>query len=112
MTFSEEERAYIFDKTDGYCYYCGKKLSWSHWGAYGERGAWHIDHKNPGSRGGSDYLRNLVAACIDCNLEKGNRSAQDYRREWEPATLGGKIVEAFDLPPGTLGASRRRVKRE
>ncbi len=79
MVRSEEEVRYVYDKTDGCCAYCGKSLSLINYGIIGARGAWHIDHSVPKSRGGTDYLRNLVPACIDCNLDKGDRSGRSYK---------------------------------
>jgi len=112
VPFSDEVLEQLWEKTNGYCFYCGKRLSWVNYGVSGARGSWHVEHKNPVSRGGTDYMRNLVPACIDCNLEKSDRHARDFRQEWEPATTGGKIVEWLGLEPGTLGASRRRRRRE
>jgi hypothetical protein len=79
MRFSDEVLSYIYDKNDGYCWYCDKRLAFSNYGVLGERGAWEIDHSVPKSRGGTDYLRNLVPACIDCNRQKGTRMGKSLR---------------------------------
>lgn len=71
MAFSDEVINSVYDKNDGYCWWCGKKLAFSNYGVVGARGGWEIDHSNPVSRGGTDYLRNLVPACIECNRSKG-----------------------------------------
>lgn len=84
MSFDDETLEAVFSKTSGTCRYCGKKLSFSNYGANGRRGAWVVDHANPVSRGGTDYLRNLWPACIECNLDKGDRTAQSYLRSTEP----------------------------
>jgi len=78
--YLDEELEYIYDKTDGYCYHCGKKIAWSNYGLPGERGAWEVDHSNPISRGGTDYLRNLVPSCIPCNRSKGDMSSRQFQR--------------------------------
>ena len=70
----------IFEKTDGYCRYCGKQLAWSNYGRVGERGAWEVEHSIPISRGGTNYFRNLWPACVDCNMEKGTRTGAEYSR--------------------------------
>jgi len=108
LPHSEEELSEIYDKTDGYCFYCGKKLAFTNYGRHGEKGSWHVEHKNPKARGGSDYFRNLVPACIDCNLDKKDRPVRSYKGDYEPATWGAKIVKFFGLPEGSLGASRRK----
>lgn len=61
----------IYDKTDGYCHLCHKKLSFSNYGKRCTKGAWHVEHSLPKAKGGTDHLNNLYAACISCNLDKG-----------------------------------------
>ncbi|MCG8378187.1 MAG: HNH endonuclease, partial [Proteobacteria bacterium] len=85
-----------------------KKLAWKNYGLDGQRGSWHIDHSKPKSKGGTDYLRNLVPACIDCNREKSNSQGSYYKQQFEPDTIGGWLVENLGLPKGFLGASRRK----
>lgn len=108
MTPSDERLNQIFDLTDGYCYYCGKQLSWKNYGKVGKRGSWEIDHSNPKSRGGTDHLRNLVPACVACNRAKSDYRGAYYKRQFEPATQGGQIIQALGLPEGFMGASRRK----
>lgn len=49
-------------KRDGYrCRYCGVRSK-----------AFHIDHVYPFSKGGETSMKNLVAACPECNLKKHN----------------------------------------
>ena len=69
----------IYDKTDGYCRYCDKKISWKNYGKYGGKGAWEIDHSIPISRGGTDHLNNLFPSCIDCNREKGSLTGTQFK---------------------------------
>jgi hypothetical protein len=37
------------------------------------------DHLIPLSRGGSNYIENIVAACFGCNRDKGRRTATEYQ---------------------------------
>ena len=106
--WTEYELNLVYDSTKGYCRYCGKKLSFQNYGMQGEKGAWHIEHKVPLSRGGTDYLRNLAPACIDCNIEKSDRARSTFEAKFEPATFGGKIVKFLGFPEGSFGTSRRR----
>jgi 5-methylcytosine-specific restriction endonuclease McrA len=69
--FSDDELNAIYDKTHGQCHICRKKLSFKNYGRRGKKGAWHVDHSKPVAKGGTNYLRNLKPACIDCNGEKG-----------------------------------------
>jgi 5-methylcytosine-specific restriction endonuclease McrA len=56
-------------RRDGYtCQYCrrrGEKLT--------------VDHVIPRSRGGQTTWVNVVAACLKCNLQKGNRTPEEAR---------------------------------
>jgi 5-methylcytosine-specific restriction endonuclease McrA len=73
MAYSDEDLNYVYDKNDGYCWWCGKKLSFVNYGCPGAHGAWEVDHSNPVVQGGSDLLRNLLPACIPCNRSKGGQ---------------------------------------
>lgn len=33
----------IYDRTSGYCHLCGKKLAFTNYARFGERGAWEIE---------------------------------------------------------------------
>lgn len=57
------------------CVYCGRRGTFRS-DADGE--AWHIDHKQPISRGGSNDESNLTLACRRCNLEKHTATAEEY----------------------------------
>jgi len=83
MSRDVEDLTLVFEKTDGYCRYCGKQLAWGNYGQPGRRGAWVIDHSVPLSRGGTDQLRNLWPTCIKCNLEKGALTGPEYMRQVE-----------------------------
>lgn len=38
-----------------------------------------VDHKVPGSRGGSDALSNLQTICTSCKRAKGDKTHTEYR---------------------------------
>lgn len=111
MRFTNEQLNKIYDKTEGYCYYCQKRLSFVNYGKNGYRGAWHVDHSRAQDSGGSDYLRNLVPACINCNLDKSTSRGTYYKKKFKPKTLGGQFNEFFGLKLGSFGASRRRIPK-
>lgn len=88
----------VYDKTEGYCYYCGKSLAWKNYGVYGARAAWQVDHSVPLSLGGTDHLNNLVPACIGCNLQKGTQLGRNFKRQFqEPAASSGWTLGEFAL---------------
>lgn len=74
----------VFDKTDGYCRYCGKQLAWKNHGQPGNRGAWEVDHSIPKALGGTDYLNNLWPACYDCNHDKGTLTGRQFMAQYQP----------------------------
>ena len=51
---------------------------------YCQRPAGVVDHVVPLSRGGTDTLDNLVAACSDCNSRKGWRLLEELGWEIRP----------------------------
>ena len=110
LGFSNDTINDIYEKTDGYCYYCGKKLSFKNYGKVGNHGSWEIDHSKPKSKGGSNYLRNLIPACVNCNRDKSARRGSGYKRNFEPETLGGWLTHQLGLPEGFMGSSRRKRK--
>lgn len=79
MRFSDERLNDIFDRTDGACHLCGKRLSWSNYAVLGARGAWEVDHSRPRVLNGSNRLNNLYAACISCNRRKQHGSTRSAR---------------------------------
>ena len=61
-------RSYVFHRDGAKCAYCGN--------ARAER--YELDHIVPRSRGGTDRVSNLMVSCHDCNVEKGNRSVEEF----------------------------------
>jgi hypothetical protein len=80
MAFTEERLNSIYDKTDGYCHLCHKKISFKNYGKHGVKGAWHVDHSLAQAKGGSHHLNNLFPACVACNLSKGSSRTQSVRK--------------------------------
>ena len=58
-------RKNIFQRDNYTCQYCGKSS-----------GSLTVDHIIPKERGGIDDWKNLVTACLSCNLKKGNHSPE------------------------------------
>jgi len=50
----------------------GNRIRHGSYGTHGEYG-WHIDHKHPESKGGSDKPSNLQALHWEANLEKSDK---------------------------------------
>lgn len=65
--FGYEVREYLLEKFNRKCAYCGKTGI-----------PLQIEHIIPKSRGGSDRVNNLTIACEECNMEKGNQTAEEF----------------------------------
>lgn len=69
---SRFNRDSIFVRDRGLCAYCGLGLDpWN----------WHLDHVLAIAKGGGHTEDNVVASCPRCNMKKGARPAENYRRE-------------------------------
>jgi len=64
----------IYSAQEGRCGYCGMPV--------GDR--YHVDHMIPLIRGGTNAPENLCIACPSCNLEKGDKTPDEWAkiREW------------------------------
>lgn len=109
MKYDDDKLNKIYDKTDGCCHICHKRISYSNYGVHGAKGAWHVDHSIPRAKGGSNHLNNLYPACIPCNLGKSastNRSVRPlYGNSRAPFSKAkkAKIKEQYTLGGATIG---------
>ena len=96
----------IFSRTDGHCHICHKRLCFGNYAAIGKRGAWEIEHSRPRSRGGTDHLNNLYAACVSCNRSKGNgtTASAGSGNGYRAAPLSEKRKNRNAWTGGTVGA--------
>ena len=81
MKRDEAELRAIYDRTEGQCHICRKRLGFRSYGLFGKRGAWDIEHSIAQARGGTDHGNNLFAACISCNRGKSDSSSRAARRQ-------------------------------
>jgi hypothetical protein len=65
-------RVAIHRREGGRCFYCLRQLAES---------VRCLDHVVPLARLGRDGYRNLVSCCLECNSQKGLRSAENFLRE-------------------------------
>lgn len=79
MAFDKYQLTRIYKRTSGYCHLCHAKLSVENYGKGGRRGAWHVEHSVPRSRGGTDHTNNLFPACMKCNWDKSNMTTRTAR---------------------------------
>lgn len=67
--YSKEERKIIYNKSNGCCELCGKRLLFEEI---------TLDHIVPLSMGGADDMENLQASCYACNQFKSNILPDDF----------------------------------
>ncbi|HYL91018.1 MAG TPA: HNH endonuclease signature motif containing protein [Burkholderiales bacterium] len=81
MKREEAQLRTIYDRTEGQCHICRKRLSFRNYALFGKRGGWEIEHSVAQARGGTDHGNNLFAAHISCNRSKGDWSSRTARRQ-------------------------------
>jgi len=64
----------ILEAQLGLCFYCDDPLD-----------EWHEDHFVPLSKSGANYRCNIVLACANCNLRKGNKAPVEFLN-WQMKT--------------------------
>lgn len=67
-TFSKDELKDVYLNQKGKCFYCNCELSYKY----------HADHYIPISRGGTNYINNIVCSCAKCNLSKNKKLPEEY----------------------------------
>ena len=66
MAFTEDVVKNAFDRVNGYCQVCGKKLVYASRGSAQGRGGWEARHIKPVLEWGKDEVRNCMIVCMEC----------------------------------------------
>lgn len=91
VAIKKSVREAVMQRDHGKCRYCGKK-------------ARHIDHIVPYSKGGSNSMTNLVAACTTCNCAINDRAFKSFddKKAWilryRGIILDDIQIETINLP--------------
>ena len=93
--WTEAERLYIFNKTDGLCRSCKQPLVFKN-RMSGLSGSWHVDHGKSLNDNGSNHLRNMWALCAKHNLDKSTSNGTAYNSQFKNATLKGKLIDGLN----------------
>lgn len=51
------------------CWWCGRRITGKNY---------HVDHRIPLSRGGTDYANNIVISCPHCNMSRADRLPHEW----------------------------------
>lgn len=80
----------VFLRDDFQCQYCGAPEELT------------FDHVVPRSKGGQTNWENIVAACADCNTEKGHHNRMAPLMAPRKPTIGELRAKAMKYPPNYL----------
>jgi 5-methylcytosine-specific restriction endonuclease McrA len=92
-------RRAIHERERGHCFYCLRRIT-------PKRRC--LDHVVPRAEFGLNSYRNLVSCCVDCNSQKGERSAVEHvrwlyrERRLSDAELSGRLRALDELAAGKL----------
>lgn len=81
MSYTEEDKQRVYERTDGRCHLCWDPIDRDKYGDLDDPRGWEFDHSKPANKGGSDHPNNIYPAHQSCNRSKGSRSSRSYRRE-------------------------------
>jgi len=71
---SSQKLLALIARSESRCEYCGQVFCQE-----SRLTAFSVDHATPRTRGGSNDLSNLKAACMSCNMSKGSKTVEEYR---------------------------------
>lgn len=108
MTFTKAERERVYQKYDGHCAYCGKKIEYKDM---------QVDHFKPlrawnAEDSGSNEMSNLMPSCRRCNHYKRANSLELFRRYIEeiPRKLKDNYIYKVGLDYGLVAENFHKVE--
>lgn len=81
-SFSHDDVARLIESQNGTCYWCKKELD-----------DYHVDHFVPLKCGGSNWPSNLVVACPTCNMSRGTKPAEEFKKYLATITDNADQIE-------------------
>lgn len=104
---SPRTKELLYKDQSGRCNYCGVKLGIAYF---------HVDHKTPVARKGSNETSNLQLICGPCNTRKGDMTDGAFRRKYQltPTRQANgppsKVIPQSHFEERTKEAAKRRKK--
>ena len=93
----------LLREQDNLCFYCQVEISIDLAQDHPRRAT--IYHKNPRARGGPNTMDNVVASCFQCNNTKGHLTAEEFKADIEPITMGRVMPPALQFLHDIKGVS-------
>jgi hypothetical protein len=103
------KRQYVWEKSDGRCWYCGARLYYREEADtdFKKRLVFTVDHLHPRAHGGRGRA-NKVPACKHCNSHKRSQSVEQFR-QWVHALVFDK-AKREGAPLDQQGPRRWKIK--
>lgn len=70
-TLTTKEVAAMVEARGWICEYCGKQL---------DHKTLTLDHMQPFSRGGLNFIENVTASCLSCNKSKASKTFEEFKK--------------------------------
>ena len=88
-SFTSEEWTSKLSEFDNKCTYCGTKA--------GDTPEYFltVDHAIPLTRGGTNYVDNIVPACLQCNMEKHAMTSEEFFDSIDSGREEGVLVRRY-----------------
>lgn len=106
MSFSKAIRQNVYEKYNGHCAYCGKKIE------YKDMQVDHFVAKKGWHENGSDDISNLMPACRMCNHYKRANSLETFRRYIEeiPKKLKQNYIYKVGVAYGNVVENEKPIE--
>lgn len=95
-----KRRQEIFDASHGRCHYCAIELD-----VY----SFHVEHKIPKARGGSNKRENLVASCASCNFKKRTQTEEEFKERLQREYVNAVKLLATLTPKLETAQAKLRI---
>jgi 5-methylcytosine-specific restriction endonuclease McrA len=97
-TIARPLRRSVLERDGGKCVYCGRAHMQYTPPESAKDAVMSMDHVIPESRGGTDSDRNLVCACVGCNMAKADRTPEEAGMKWPADSNGVRYGEVVTGP--------------
>lgn len=109
--YTDDEIKWVFERTEGRCYYCGTHLELSNRGLIAVGGSWDINYFIPTLDKGERRRENWVPACITCDTVKSECFPWEFdARRFRPDDENPDNYKASELCSALDGGTKNEAK--